>query len=219
MKYLLSLLFGLVAGAAVALALLYFNPLTQRQTELPARADRSLAYSMQPADTWLVTHDRRIELPVVPSDAPLLWEHGIKGVLLAAMPLRNAGGQVVAYGSRITAPSGNTEFLRAGLLADDYWLISFPGEGTLFVHALNNEWPLLRDTLVKVDWLGQSSAGPVHYGPTIGPVAAGARLHGLTGGFAGAGGNLRERLTLDAYSGSFAALSGELLLSLNAAQP
>ena len=219
MKYVLSLLFGLVAGAAAAMALLYFNPLTQRQGEPAARADRSLGYSMSAADTWLATHDRQIDLPVIPVDVPLLWENGIKGTLLGAMPLRDAGGQVVAYGSRITAPSGASELLRAGVLVDDFWLLSFPGEGSIFVHAVNNEWPLLRDTLVDVDLLGRRFTGPAHYGPTVGPAAAGARVQGLSGSFAGTVGNARERVALETYAGSFAGLAGELLLDLDAREP
>ena len=219
MRYVIALVVGLVIGAAAALALLYFNPLTQRQVQAGATPARSLGYSMQSADTWLATHDRQIDLPVVPADVPLLWEDGIKGMVLGAMPLRDASGHVAAYGTRVTAPSASTEFLRAGLLVDDFWLISYPGEGSIFVHAVNNEWPLLRNTLVAVDLLGRSYTGPEHYAPTVGPVAAGARVQGLNGRFAGAGGHARERVALDGYAGSFAGLRGELLFNLDPATP
>jgi len=92
-------------------------------------------------------------LPVVPADVPLLWEKGIKGSLLTALPLRDAAGRLAAFGTRITVPSAATELLLAGVLVDEFWLISVPGQGSLFMHAVNNEWPLLRDTLVRVDLL------------------------------------------------------------------
>jgi hypothetical protein len=219
MKYVLGLLLGLVAGVAVAVAAIYFNPLTRGAGEAPAGADRSFDYTLAPADTWIATHDQRLDLPVTPADAPLLWETGIKGTLLTALPLRDASGSLAAFGSRIVVPSGATEFLRAGLLVDDFWLISIPGQGSIFVHAVNNQWPLLRDTLVRVDWLRRSWQGPGEYGPTIGPGNDGASLSGLSGSFAGRTGHARERVALPAYAGRFDALSGELLLDLDGSQP
>jgi hypothetical protein len=219
MKYILSLLFGLVIGAALAVAVLYFNPLTQRGVEPSGDADWSFEFALTPSATWIATHDARLELPVVPADVPLLWEVGIKGSLVTAMPLQNAAGQLAALASRITVPSAATEFLRSGLLVDDFWLITVPGQGTLFMHSVNNDWPLLRDTLVRVDLLGRDWQGPGAYTPTVGPADEGARVAGLSGSFAGRAGHGRERLALHDYSGSLSALSGELLVSLNGQAP
>jgi hypothetical protein len=215
MKYVLCLLFGLVVGAALAVTALFFNPLTRGDAEPKGAADWSLNYALAPAATWIATHDERLDLPRVPDDVPLLWESGIKGSLLAAMPLHDASGRFAAFGTRISVPSAATEFLRSGLLVDDFWLISFPGQGSIFVHALSNEWPLLRDTLVSVDWLGQNWQGPGAYAPTVGPGADGARLSGMSGSFAGKTGHGRERLGLDEYAGKLTALSGELVLDFD----
>lgn len=214
MKYLLSLVLGLMLGVAAAGALLYFNPLTRRQERAAPDADWVLSYSLAGTDTWISTHDERLDLPVLPKGVPLLWETGIKGMLLAAMPLEDAGSDLSAAGTRISVPSTQTEFLRAGLLVDDFWLISVPGRGSIFVHAVNNQWPLLRDTVVKVNWLHRSWSGPGEYGPTRGPEATGAEVVGMTGEYAGARGRGRERLSLDSYSGSLAELSGELRLDV-----
>jgi hypothetical protein len=214
MKYILSLIAGLVAGAALAVAALYFNPLTQRSAEPSGAPDWSLKFGLAPAAMWIATHDEKLDLPLAPADVPRLYEDGIEGMLLTALPLHDSSGRFAASASRITVPSSATEFLRSGLLVDDYWLISIPGQGTLFVHAVNNEWPLVRDTLVRVDLLRREWRGSEAYAPTVGPGADGANVVGLTGGLAGRTGHGRERLVLENYSGSLAALAGEIHLDL-----
>jgi hypothetical protein len=144
----------------------------------------------------------------------LLWETGIKGTLLAALPLTGGPGASRAAGTRISLPSVQSELIRSGILVDDFWLISVPGEGSVVVHAVNNQWPLLRDTLVRVDWLGRSWAGPGEYGPTRGAGGAQANVVGLTGEFVGIQGRASEQLSLSAYAGDLAAVSGRMSIVL-----
>lgn len=213
MKYVLSLILGLLLGAATALVGIYFNPLTQGRAGVKEGFDWRLDYELTPSQSWLFTHDDRLDLPVVPGNAPLLFEQGIRGTLLAAMPLRGDAGLATAAASRISVPSAETEFLRSGLVVEDHWLISVPGRGTLYVHSLNNQWPLLRDTVVRVDWLRrQFSAGS--YDPTRGPAPEGADVIGLSGSFDGARGHAYERLTLASYHGSLETLTGQLMIDI-----
>jgi hypothetical protein len=214
MKYVLSLFAGLIAGAAAAGTLLYFNPLTRAEAAPIKSSGWALRYSLGADDTWLSTHDQRIDLPLEPANVLRLRERGIKGIILAAMPMKSVDGEAVAAASRISVPSAGTEFLRAGVLVEDYWLITTPGEGSVFVHAVNNQWPLLRDTLVRVDWLQREFAGPGQYSPTRGPDRAGAKVIGVSGHYVGATGHAGERLSLDAYDGDLAQLSGELTLNV-----
>lgn len=218
MKYVFSLFAGVIAGAAAAGALLYFNPLTLSESGTVNLSDWSLSYSLRGDETWVSSHDRRVDLPVAPVDVALLSERGIKGTILSAMPMRDVNGTAVAAASRISVPSAGTEFLSAGVLVEDYWLISVPGEGSVFVHAVNNQWPLLRDTVVRVDWLQRKWSGPGSYAPTRGPDRNGARVIGVTGNYAGATGHAAERLSLAEYDGSLAPLSGELRLEVTATQ-
>jgi len=218
MKYVVALVVGLLAGAALAAALIYFNPLTRSQAEPRDGAGWSFGYSLAAAETWLSTHDDRLDLPLVPEGVELLWEGGIKGTLLAAMPLSGGPGAGGAAASRISVPSPATELLRAGVVVDDHWLISIPGQGSFFVHSVSNQWPLLRDTVVRVDWLRQGFTGG-RYSPTRGPEAAGASVFGLTGELGGRRGRGRERVSLERYSGSLAELRGELVLDVAAASP
>ena len=213
MKYALSLTFGLLLGVAVALGIIYFNPLTQQHAATSGRAQLELSYQFAGADNWLSTHSKSLKVPVIPSDVPLLWESGINGMMLAAMPLKGAAGSVV--GTKISAPSAASEFLHSGVLVDDYWLLSVPGEGSIFVHSINNQWPLLRDTIVTVDWLGRSFSAATEYLPTVGPSAQGASVVGMTGAYRGAKGHAHESMSLDFYRGDFTPLSGRLAIDMS----
>jgi len=215
MKYVLSLLAGLMLGALAGLALILFNPLTLNQSDPLSNPEWVFNYSLAAEHTWLSTHDDRLEIPVVPRDAPLLWENGVRGSLISAMPLQGESGSPPAAGTRISFASSETEFLRSGLLVEDHWLISVPDVGTLFVHATSNQWPLLRDTLVRVNWLKRSWSGPGRYDPTRGPANAGAEVSGLSGVFRGLRGHGHERLSLESYAGSLDPLTGQLTIKVD----
>jgi len=210
MKYVLSLLFGLILGAMTAIAVIVFNPLTLSQSKPLANADMAFDYSMGTA--WVSTHSNRLNVPVVPKGSPLLFQNGIRGSLLTSMPLTGEPGSASAAGTRITVPSSETEFLRSGLVVDDYWLISVPGAGTMFMHSVSNQWPLVRDTVVWVDLLRRRWSGSGQYEPTRGPAAAGAEVVGMTGTLKELRGVAHEHLSLDAYAGNLAALNGRLTI-------
>jgi hypothetical protein len=100
MKYALSLVAGLMLGVISALALVYFNPLTLSQSTPPDEPEWVLEYKLEADDIWLSTHDNRLEIPLVPKTAPLLWEDGIRGAWLAAMPLTGAHEEGQVAGRR-----------------------------------------------------------------------------------------------------------------------
>lgn len=217
MKYVLGFVAGLLLGAASAAAILYFNPLTQTQSAPLAEPGLSLAYRLAGADLRLSTHDNRLDLPVVPNGVSLLFEDGIRGTWLSAYRLRSDARPAPLAATRISIPSPESELLRSGLVVEDYWLISEPGGGSLLVHAESNQWPLLRDTLVSVDWLGRDYGGPRKYNPTRGPANSAAEVVGLTGSYRGARGRARENLSLESYDGGLSSLSGQLSIRLAAA--
>jgi hypothetical protein len=99
-------------------------------------------------------------------------------------------------------------------VVEDYWLISVPQSGTLFVHAVNNQWPLLRDTVVRVGLLGREFGGPGSYDSTSGPDEGKAYVAGMTGRYRSSAGHAHERLSIQSYDGSLDAVSGQLLIAL-----
>jgi len=217
MKYLITFLFGLVVGTALAVALLYFNPLTDDAARARAGGTWELGYALSSDSAALLTHGEDLRLPVIPPDAPLLWEQGVRGTVLGAFALEDAAGGTAAA-TRISVPSPGSDLLLHGLFVDDYWLVTAPGRGTVFVHAVDNQWPMLRDTVGRVDLLRQPWTGAAAYDPTVGPGPGGrAVVRGLTGEFAGQSGTGRDLISLDRYDATgFAGLSGELLLTLAA---
>jgi hypothetical protein len=215
MKYVVSLLFGLVLGVAVAAAALYFNPLSRSQSAPLSNPERTLEYKLAGSGVWLSTHDDRLDLPVVPRDVPLLYEDGIRGTWLSALALEDKTMPGTIGATRISVPSPESELIRSGLLVEDFWLISVPENGSLFVHAMNNQWPLLRDTVVKVDWLGRDFAGPAKYDPTRGPANGAAEVFGLTGTYRELEGRAREHVMLESYAGGLSAVSGQLALRMS----
>ncbi|MGD8339226.1 MAG: hypothetical protein PVH89_00510 [Gammaproteobacteria bacterium] len=215
MKYALSLTGGLLLGVISALALVYFNPLIRGQGEHTDNDAWVLEYRLAADETWLSTHDERVEIPLVPKAAPLLWEDGIRGAWLAAMPLEAGSGDAPAAATRISLPSSKTNFLNSGVVVDDYWLISVADAGTLLVRGTNNQWPLLRDTVVSVDLLRRDFAGPTTYDATRGPDDGHAVVTGITGAYQSSRGRAHERVSLETYDGSLASASGKLVIAFD----
>jgi hypothetical protein len=99
--------------------------------------------------------------------------------------LNGTDDQPAAIASRLMAVSADTDLVLRGMLVNDYWLVTIPGEGTLFVHSDANAWPFVKETLLPVWYLDRPWQGPAEYWPTVGPGANGA---GVT---LGLGGTLR----------------------------
>lgn len=199
MKYLLTATVGLAAGAVLACAALYFNPLTAAQSPEPGAEDRRLQYEY-PSQSSLLTHGGRLRLPVAPAGVERLWENTIRRSLLHVVELTDADGPA-AVATRISLPSRQTDLLRRGMIIRDRWLVTVPGEGSFMLEADTNLWPLLRDHVVPVWYLGRAWAGPASYQPTVGPGRRdAARADGLTGRFEGTEGSAVERFRLESFS-------------------
>lgn len=214
MKHILALIVGLLLGGIVAASLIYFNPMLAGDPQPKPTDPWNLSYSFTGASTLLLTHNEQIALPEVPPDVADLWESGIDGMILNALALTGDTGLIEAVATRVSVPSAKTNLLTEGVLVDDYWLLTVPGAGSLFVHSLNNQWDLVKDTLVRVDLLGQDWPGPIEYDPTRGPETRGSgSIVGLSGQFSGQKGTALERLALDRYDvRGFEQLRGELAL-------
>ena len=128
-----------------------------------------------------------------------LWEETIDRAAVLGLVLNDAQSRPAAIASRLMTTSTETDLLLNGVLLSDYWLVTIPGEGTLFVHASSNAWPFLKETLVPVWYLDRPFEGPAEYWPTVGPRAdSSARVVGLTGSLRGSEGGAVERYEFDA---------------------
>jgi hypothetical protein len=215
MKYAIVAVLGLLIGAAAGAAAIYYNPFTQAGSPLADGADRALHYDL-PGEVLGFTLGGDVVPPGSPKRDAVFWEETIGRTALLSLVLEDAHDKPAAVASRLLAVSPRTDLLLSGVRVNDFWLLTIPGEGTLFLRAETNVWPFLKETL-PVWYFGRHWKGPTDYRPTAGPGADGAAVViGATGRFAGLEGSAVEkyRLTdLDPASRS-AAATGELDLRL-----
>lgn len=218
MKYIWMAIAGCIAGAAAGAVLLYFNPLIATGTPSLAGFERTLGYTL-PDDALVVTHSGVLPIERKPFEVEPLWESAVRSTSLATLVLRGEAGEARALASRIAAPSKRTELLMTGVLANDHWLVTVPGEGSFFVVAETNVSTIAKDTFVAVQLLGREWQGPRTYAPIEGPEIAGtARVIGAAGSFAGRSGRALERYEVERFarSAGLERASAELYLALDA---
>jgi hypothetical protein len=220
MRYLIVAALGLLIGAAAAGAAIYYNPLiAAKPSAQPDVADRALHYSL-PSEVLGFALGEQVVPPGTPRRDGSLWEETIERTAILSLVLDDAQDKPTAIASRMLAVSPRTDFVLSGVRVNDYWLLTIPGEGTLFLRAEANVWPFLKETL-PVWYLGRPWKGPVDYSPTAGPGEHGeAVVVGATGRFVGLEGTAIEkyRLTdLDPAARS-AAATGEVDFRLAASQ-
>ncbi len=186
MKYvLITVIFGFLLGFALALVGLYYNPLIADSGVITGVNARVFTYRSPFTEGLAVTHSGRSRLPLRPAAIPELWEDTIKNSLLSVVVLHDEDNVPVGIASRVSQFSDNTEMLTRGVLIDDDWLVTIPGEGSFFIDADSNLWPFLKETLIPVWYLDRPWQGPKHYRPTAGPGDEGmAIVAGVTGSFA-----------------------------------
>ncbi len=200
MKYVLAAVSGLVVGIALALAVLYFNPLTRE----PARAENDdnwvLSYSF-PGDSLALTHNGQMHLPRVPASIAPLWETAIQSLALNVLSLKDDEGRVTAVATRFSMPSASTDLLLHGAILTNYWLITVPGEGSFFVHSENNVWRFIKEVYVPIVYFGQTRTGSSTYDLSIGPSPdQTATVYGASGRFAALRGTATEFYELQTFS-------------------
>ena len=215
MKHLLVTVVGIVLGAAAGLAVLYFNPLTTVPESQDTAADRTLRYEL-PAQTLAFIHGERALLPGVAAGGEQFWEETISRAALLALSLNDADGAPAAAASRLLQGSSDTDLLLTGVVVNDFWLLTMPGEGSLFLQVDTNLWPFLKSAFIPTWYFGQPWQGPSEYAPTVGPGPARAIVVGATGRYATLEGHAAEqyRLTTLDRDRQKVALAGELYLDL-----
>ena len=216
MKHVLVALLGLIVGAAGAAAMLYFNPLTAQAAPTPNASDRVWHYSL-PDHVLEFALGEDSRLFGQPAGDGSLWEETIDRTAVLGLVLNDATDQPAAIASRLLATSAETDLLLRGVVLSDHWLVTIPGEGTLFVRADSNAWPFLKETLVPVWYFDQPWQAPAEYWPTVGPGPdhRGVVL-GIAGAFRGREGSVVERYELAVLDTArrSALAKGELHMSL-----
>jgi hypothetical protein len=216
MKITLASIVGIIIGAAAGLAVLYYNPLTEpTPTPTASGAGRTLHYAL-PEQSLAFMHGERALPPNTGSSQERFWEETINRAALLALSLNDAQGVPAAAASRLMQTSSDTDLLLTGVLVHDFWLLTFPGEGSVFVRVDSNAWPFLKQSFIPTWYFGRPWQGTAEYRPTVGPGLATALVIGATGRFADLQGQAVEQyrvtgLDPDRRTVTFA---GELRLDL-----
>jgi hypothetical protein len=224
MKYLLSLSSGIVSGALLLVAILYFNPFAATAKVSPlALTDNQiidLSFNAAPADTLLFTNDGKSVIKPHPERVPELWEPTIEDSWVAVVRLTNARGETKGIGIKFSSESENTDILGAKVLVNSVWHVYLADRGTFFIDQTENYWSYLRDIVIPAKWSPANSwRGAWHRSITVGPGSLGtARVIGESGIFAGVLTEAVESLTARAYSSTEGpiAMRGNLTIALPA---
>lgn len=206
MKYVISLLLGLVCGAAVLAAGLYYNPFAGSVTLSPLAISETkmqqLFYSAVPADSIAFTNDGESISQPYPKKISELWEPAIKDTQLQVVHMLDVRGNPAGIGIKISSPSEETRLFNSAMLVNSVWHLYVPGRGTLAIGQTENYWSYVRDIVIPARRnSGDSWRGNWNRNMTIGPGALGTgNVSGLGGEYTGLHGEAVESFNARAYS-------------------
>lgn len=206
MKYAISLLLGLLCGAALFVIGLLYNPFVADRTlsslSVSSKAVVSLSYTAVPAKTIAFTNSGEARVQPHPKGIRLLREGTLQLTDVMVTEMRNARGQTAGIGVKFSSRSERTNLLRGEALVDSAWYVHLPGRGSLFVEQSENYWPFIQKVVVpayrnsanswKGKWTGDLSTGPDALGA--------ARVTGVGGSLLGQSMAAVESLSVQAYS-------------------
>lgn len=217
MKYLITLLVGMVFGVAVFVLLLYYNPFVGNPSVSPlAVSELDLAdfsYSLVARDSIAFTNDGESHVQPHPAKVLQLWEPAVKKTRAFVTVLTDSRGQPTGLGVKFSSDSETTRLINAEVMVDSVWHIYSPEYGTFFVDQTENLWPYLHDIVVPARFSGGDSWRSSWYRiTTAGPGALGiARVTGGSGDFADTEAEAVESITASAYS----AITGPVAMTGN----
>jgi hypothetical protein len=206
MKYFISLAAGVLAGACIFLLLLYYNPLTSRNSLSPLsvtdNAVISLSYSAVAQDSIVYTNNGKSQIDPFPAKVLQLWERPIQHTDTVATVLTDGRGQVAGLGIKFSSSSERTNVLNGEALVDSVWHIYIPDQGSFFIEQTENYWSYLREIVVPARWSsGDNWRGSWYGNMTFGPGALGiAKVVGGSGEVDGLILDAVESITAKAYS-------------------
>lgn len=220
MKYAIALILGLLTGAVVAIAVVYYNPFTTQSSLSPLsvseRQQITLNYSAVATDSILFTNDGESRVHPHPVKVLQLWEAPIRLTETMVTVLTDSRNEPVGIGIKFSSQSERTRLLNGEALVDSTWYIYMPGQGSMLIEQSENYWTFLREIVVPAHWSsGDSWRGNWHGMMTNGPGALGtAYVYGGSGAFEGFEAEAIETLTARAYDTEIGpvAIDGQLTI-------
>lgn len=225
MKYVVTLLVGVLVGALLFAASAIYNPFIMNRSISPLTVTdaevMTLNFSAVPSEAILFTNAGDLQIKPFPEKVLQLWEEPVRQSSVLATVMRDARSQTAGLGIKFSSLSERTRLLNGEALVDSVWYVYLPDRGSLFMGQYENYWPVLREVYLpayrssanswKGAWIGDLTAGPGPLGTAV--------VSGGTGSFSGIDTQGAESLSIRAYSvddGPVAA-EGRLLIEMPAA--
>lgn len=222
MKYALTLLAGMLTGAALAVFFFLVNPLTSSDALSPLAVSENqlmiLRYSAVPADALLYTNDGESTIQPQPAGVQQLWEPTIEHTSISVVELTDIRGEAAGLGIKFASLSESTRLFNGEANVDSVWHILLPGRGSFFVGQRENYFDYLRQIVIPARWAASKNwKGQWRQNLTSGPGVLGtASVAGGSGTFAGLESEAVEAYAARAYSARTGpvAIDGELAIEL-----
>lgn len=222
-RHLIALIIGLLLGATVAVALLFYNPMAAKNPLSPLSVTDqeiiSLGYSAVAEDAIVYTNDGESRVHPHPVKVQQLWEASIRRTDVLVTVMSSSRNDPVGIGIKFMSDSEQTRIINGEVLVDSVWHILLPGRGSLFVSQTENYWNFLRQIVVPAYWSsGDSWKGSWYGNTTVGPGSLGtASVSGGFGEFAGLDSEAVEAISARAYSLANGPVAMEGHLTINVA--
>ena len=192
MKYVVSLLLGLVVGAALFVAGLLYNPFIAARGLSPLSVTNAetitLSFANVPAESIAYTNDGESLHNPHPEKVLQLWEAPIRSTSAMATVMRDARSRVAGIGVKFSSDSESTRLLKGEAIVDSVWYVYLPEHGSLFIEQTENYFPLIREVAFPAwrssasswrgTWLGDLTVGPGALG-TAAVTGGSGRVKGL----------------------------------------
>ena len=222
MKYIVSLLIGMLVGTVIFGLILIYNPFVADRGLSPISVSDaevvSLGYPVVPAETIAYTNDGESLQTPHPVKVPQLWEAPIRNTTAMAVLLRDARNQPAGVGVKVSSLSDTSQLFSGNAIVDSVWYVFLPEQGGMFITQTENYWTFLQEVAFPAwrssannwrgTWLGDLTAGPGALGT--------AAVTGSSGRFRGLEMEAVESLSVRAFSSDtgFVSAEGRLLIEL-----
>lgn len=194
----LVILAGFVLGILAGTSLVLGNPLAWFRGLPPLSADIAPARTYRWDDTRGMPGAVTDLLGVGRQDRAVGFPDPALAHVRAGIVVVPAGaGSPAALAVKVAAVDPANALWKAQLGTDDFWLIAWPGEGSVFATGYSNFWTLARDSFFATI-AGGDRLAPSYALTAPAPSGAGPSVTGASGRYAGFTGEIRETLYLPA---------------------
>lgn len=192
MKYIVSLVLGLLLGIFLFVAGLLYNPFIADRGLSPLSVTNAeviaLNFANVPAESIVYTNNGESLQQPHPEKVLQLWEAPVRMTNAMATVMRDARNRVAGIGVKFSSKSESTRLLSGEAIVDSVWYVYLPEQGSLFIEQTENYFPFVREVVFPAwrssasswrgNWLGDLTAGPGALG-TAAVTGGSGRFEGL----------------------------------------